>query len=118
MKFSYVTIRVADLGKSMEFYTKILGFTEKRRIKPKPGIEIVFLSGREGAGIELISGEELNESNGNISLTFLVSNLYESVEDLTEKKVLNIEGPYILENGVKMGHVYDPDNNKLNFIEI
>ena len=91
MKFSYVTIRVSDLRKSLEFYTEILGFTEKRRIKPEPGKEIVFLSGREGAGIELISGEELQKTVGNISLTFLVPNLYESVEDLTAKLICNPE---------------------------
>lgn len=113
MIMDLVTIYVKNLEESMEFYTDVLGLTEKKRISPQPFLHLVFLQDEAGNIVELIKNDYDNTTNenetGRVTLGFKVENLKE-ISSLLESKNVKIEpGPmpgYIFiydPNGVKIG---------------
>ena len=57
MRFTWTTIRVRDLDKSLAFYHDLLGLPMQERFGP-PGHEIAMLGPREGTKLELLCGGE------------------------------------------------------------
>ncbi|MBN2898013.1 MAG: VOC family protein [Clostridia bacterium] len=48
MKYSWTTLLVKDLDKSIHFYENIVGLTIDRRFQAGPVVEIAFLSHEKG----------------------------------------------------------------------
>lgn len=116
MRFSFVTIQVADMAASLAFYRDLLGMELARRFSPMPGMDIVFL-GREGLQLELICREgEKKDPGDNFSLGFAVDDLDAETARLTAAGVAC--GPIVQPApGTRMSFCNDPDGNAVELIE-
>ena len=114
MEFMLTTVHVRDLAESVEFYQNILDLTEVKRVKPRPGVEIVFLKD-EGGIIELIAGEEVE--NGTVSLGFKVENIEATVAELRAEESERLEVPIETPNGTKLAFFSEPNGVEIELIE-
>jgi len=116
MRFSFLTLQVADMEASLAFYRDLLGMAVNRRFSPMPGMDIVFL-GREGLQLELICREgEKKEAGDNFSLGFAVADLDTETARLAAAGV--VCGPAVQPApGVRMSFCNDPDGNAVELIE-
>ena len=116
MRFSFLTLQVADMAASLAFYRDLLGMAVNRRFSPMPGMDIVFL-GREGLQLELICREgEKKEAGDNFSLGFAVDDLDTETARLAAAGV--VCGPAVQPApGVRMSFCNDPDGNAVELIE-
>lgn len=123
MKFLHTMIRVKDVEKSMDFYTKVLNmkFDHKKRLED---CWLYFLTDEENTcQIELTQNDETPENgyeNGNCFGHFAFS--VESLEEFT-KKLHDAGYEYLYEpfdlngKGTKIAFVKDPDGNEIELIE-
>ena len=116
MRFSFLTLQVADMAASLAFYRDLLGMAVNRRFSPMPGMDIVFL-GREGLQLELICREgEKKEAGDNFSLGFAVADLDAEIARLTAAGMDC--GPVVRPApGTRMSFCNDPDGNAVELIE-
>lgn len=116
MRFSFLTVQVADMEASLAFYRDLLGMAVARRFSPMPGMDIVFL-GREGLQLELICREgEKKEAGDNFSLGFAVDDLDAETARLTAAGA--VCGPIVQPApGTRMSFCNDPDGNAVELIE-
>ena len=116
MKFSFVTVQVADMAASLAFYRDLLGMEVSRRFSPGPGMDIVFLS-QGGMQLELICREgEKKEAGDNFSLGFAVADLDAEIARLTAAGMDC--GPAVQPApGTRMSFCNDPDGNAVELIE-
>lgn len=116
MRFSFLTLQVADMEASLAFYRDLLGMAVNRRFSPMPGMDIVFL-GREGLQLELICREgEKKEAGDNFSLGFAVADLDAEIARLTAAGMDC--GPAVQPApGTRMSFCNDPDGNAVELIE-
>jgi catechol 2,3-dioxygenase-like lactoylglutathione lyase family enzyme len=111
----HINIVVTDLERSVEFYTKILGFTEKRRghlegewIESVTGIknicaDVVFISIESGPRIELLcyktpegktyDANSLPNTTGLRHIAFQVDDMESAVKRLKDAGVRIVGGP-------------------------
>lgn len=118
MKLLWITLKVSNMEKSLNFYQNIVGLSIDKRFSPGPGMEIVFL--REGeTAVELICSKENDASSyGNdISMGFEVESLDKFSEFLTENNISIKSGPFQPNPHVKFLYVEDPDGMKIQFVE-
>jgi lactoylglutathione lyase len=116
MKLSFVTIYVADIEKSIDFYQRVLGMTVSRRFSPRPGMEIAFMG--DGAQVELIHDPQAKPFQGRgISLGFNVANIDGTLALLKENRVEIVHGPVSMPNGVKLLHARDLNGVDLGFVQ-
>jgi len=115
-KFTYVGIRVTDLQRSIDFYTKILGMKIKNRAKfEQTKGEIINLQSEEdGFILELNYYEESSPYNTKYTVGEGLDHLAFKVDDLDEAlKSLNKAGyqPVLEMNadGNKWIYIEDPD---------
>jgi len=117
-------LRVTDLERSVEFYTKVLGLTEQRRkVLEKADATLVFLVDEQGQhAIELTYNHdgrsyELGDQFGH--LAFGVADL-DSAGGSLQSLGLNFDrGPYLVsEGGPRIAFIRDPDGVELELIEI
>ena len=116
MRFSFVTIQVAEMEASLAFYRDLLGMEPVRRFSPAPGTDIVFL-GREGLQLELIcrAGEK-KEAGDNFSLGFGVDDLDGEIGRLSAAVLAC--GPVLQPApSTRMSFCNDPDGNAVELIE-
>jgi lactoylglutathione lyase len=116
MKLDFVTIQVADIEKSIDFYTRVLGMSVSRRFSPRPGMEIAFMG--EGAQVELIRDPQARSFQGRgISLGFHVADIEETLALLKENQVEIVHGPAAMPSGVKLLHARDLNGVELGFVQ-
>lgn len=124
MKFLHTMIRVKDLEKSVDFYTKELGFVESRRKEyPDKKFDLVFLTlpGSKDYELELTynydreEGYDLGTGYGHIAISH--PDLKSIREDLMEKgfEVTEIRG--LSKDSSKYFFVTDPDGYRIEIIE-
>jgi lactoylglutathione lyase len=117
MKIDFVTVRVSDLERSIEFYRRALGMEVARRFSPGPGMEIAFLSGG-GAELELIRDDKAAPFAGSgISLGFHVADMERTLAHLKENGVEILRGPLAMKGGVKLLSARDPNGLELGFVQ-
>ena len=103
MRFSFITLQVADMEASLAFYRDLLGLTVARRFAPAPGTDLVFLG-------------ESREGGENFSLGFAVDDLDTETARLAAAGV--VCGPAVQPApGVRMSFCNDPDGNAVELIE-
>jgi len=118
MQIQLTTIHVDDLEESKDFYQNILELEEVKRLSPRPGVEISFLSDQAGGTIELIAGDkEVSNSSSSVSIGFKVANMTELVQDLEEQGVDLLRGPIETGNGTKLAFIEDPNGVEVEFVE-
>lgn len=120
MIIRFITIRVDDLAKSIQFYQDVLGFKEIRRIDNVENLTMVFLKDSEGGIIELIYNDSQTTEtadNQKVSFGIAVERMNETIS-LLEKHKLSIEkGPIVTPGGEVIAFMKDPDGVEIEFIE-
>lgn len=118
MKIGFVTVRTADLARSIAFYEQALGFKVSRRFSPRPGMEIAFLDDGSGGQIELIQGSgEPDFAGQGISIGFRVEDVDATAAALEAAGVEIVRGPTTLPSGVRLLGAKDPDGLELGFVQ-
>ncbi len=119
MKYLHTMVRVADLDKSLEFYTKALGLKELRRHEVEQGrFTLIFLAapGDEDAQVELTYNwdpEELDGGRNFGHLAYSVDNIYESCQRLQDAGVTINRPP----RDGRMAFVRSPDNVSIELLQ-
>jgi lactoylglutathione lyase len=117
MTINFVTIRVADIERSVMFYHKVLGMQISRRFSPRPGMEIAFMGG-SGVQVEFVHDELAPAYSGSgISLGFYVGDIEKTAALLRENQVEIISGPLTMKNGVKLLNARDCNGVELGFVQ-
>jgi lactoylglutathione lyase len=117
MQLQLTTIHVDDLEESKRFYQNILELEEVKRLSPRPGVEISFLSDQAGGTIELIAEDtEVSESSSRVSIGFEIDNMAELVENLEEQGIELLRGPIETGSGTKLAFIEDPNGVEVEFI--
>lgn len=124
MKIHHFAIQVQDIEKSLEFYTKKLGFTIKAPIKyTEEGLYAyvyVDLCGTELELIELLKEKKLKKLNAVLKpplcphIALESFNLDEDLRELQKRGVEIFDGPHILPGDVKKITILDPDNYRID----
>ncbi len=122
MKFLHAMIRVKDIDKSMDFYTKLLDMNLVRTIKLDDCI-LYFLSDEDGqTQIELTANFENPENgytNGNAfgHFAFGVDSMDEFTKKLHSMGYEYLYEPYYMEEaGSTIAFIKDPDGNEIEII--
>lgn len=123
MKFLHVMIRVKDLEKSLDFYTKLLNMNLVRTIMLEDAA-LYFLSDIDGqTQIELTVNFETPENgyeNGNAfgHFAFGVDSMDEFTKKLHSMGYEYLYEPFYMEEaGSKIAFIKDPDGNEIEIIE-
>lgn len=123
MRFLHVMIRVKDLEKSLDFYTKLLDMNMVRTIMLEDAA-LYFLSDEDGqTQIELTANFDTPENgyeNGNAFGHFAFE--VDSMDEFTKKLHAHgyeylYEPFYMIEAGSKIAFIKDPDGNEIEIIE-
>jgi lactoylglutathione lyase len=118
MKFCWTTISVSDMGKSVAFYSEIVGLPVVNRLSAGPDTEITFLGDAE-TKIELIChrGGPGIRFGEDISLGFEVPSLDQMMAFIQGKGIPIHSGPFAPNPHTKFFFVTDPDGLKIQFVE-
>lgn len=123
MRFLHVMIRVKDLEKSLDFYTKLMNMNLVRTIMLEDAA-LYFLSDIDGqTQIELTANfdtpaEGYQQGNAFGHLAFGVSSMDEFTEKLHSMGYEYLYEPfYMREAGSKIAFIKDPDGNEIEIIE-
>ena len=123
MKFLHSMIRVRNLEKALDFYTRLLGLklTEERRLDD---CTLYFLTDEEsGVQVELTYNDETPGDgyvNGNAfgHFAFYCDNLDEFTNKVTSMGYEYLYEPFDLNGkGSKIAFIKDPDGNEIELIE-
>lgn len=119
MKFCWVTINVADMDKSLEFYTKAVGLPIARQMQNGPDRRLSFLGDPASTQVELIydPGRKEKSFGPDISIGFEVQSVDAKIEELKSLGVAIASGPHQPIPSIKFFYVSDPDGLKVQFVE-
>lgn len=121
MKFKMVheNYNVADLKRSLEFYEKALGLTEKRRIPAPDGSFTIVYVGNDESDF-LLELTELKDHPQNYNLGECEFHLAFKVEDFVAAKKLHSEMGCICFENKQLGiyFISDPDGYWLEIIPV
>ena len=122
MKILHTCLNVADLDRSIRFYTDHIGlkFIRRREVKQNKA-EIAFLQDERGGAIELTHWRDkksLVEGDNFDHLAFEVGDVKAAVDGLKAKGVTIAMEPFSLDGSLsKIAFIKDPDGNWLELIE-
>ncbi len=126
MRYLHTMIRVGDLDRSIDFYTRVLGFSEVRRADyPDGKFTLAFLRARgdveEGPMLELtynwgVAGYDLGDGYGHVA--FQVESM-EAINDRLQAVGGRFSwGPGKTPDGkTTMAFIDDPDGYKIELLE-
>jgi catechol 2,3-dioxygenase-like lactoylglutathione lyase family enzyme len=121
MNVEHVGIYARDSVALAEWYAKALGLREIRRIEREDRPPVVFLTGEDGAVVEILPTDAMPTKRdlhcpGFTHLGIVVSDL-----DAEERRLagLGIElwGVRATSNGWKIGYLRDPEGNVLELVQ-
>jgi lactoylglutathione lyase len=122
MRILHTCLNVADLDRSIEFYTKLIGlrFVSRREVKQN-NAEIAFFQDDSGAAIELTHWRDkksLTEGDNFDHIAFGVKDVKAAVDELRTQGVAIAMEPFSLAGSTsKIAFIKDPDGNWLELIE-
>jgi lactoylglutathione lyase len=117
MTINFITIRVGDIERSIDFYHRVLGMQISRRFSPRPGMEIAFMGGA-GLQVEFIRDDQAEPYRGSgVSLGFHVPDIEKTAAHLKENQVGIVSGPIIMKSGVKLLNARDCNGLELGFVQ-
>jgi lactoylglutathione lyase len=121
-KFTYVGIRVTNLQKSIDFYTKLLGMevTGRGKIEQTKGETVSLQSGKDSFVLELNYYEESSPYNTKYAVGDGLDHLAFKVDDLDKalKEAKSAGYRTILEmkaDGGRWAYIEDPDGIWIEF---
>jgi len=117
MKIYWVTLRVADLEKSVQFYTGFFGLEIASRFG-SPGHQIVMLGKENETKIELLyeMNVKVEDPGKGISIGLEVQQMEELVKRL-EDEGYNAVGPISPNPNLRFYFVKDPDGYTVQLVE-
>ena len=126
--FDHVALRVADLGRAIEFYCDVLGWKLLSRTVDKQHCEAFAYISMSVGTLELL--QVIDESGTPAAyeppsvkppycphVAIRVDHLDEYVEILYRKKVPIVKGPLEIPDMVKWLYIVDPDFNIIEFVQ-
>ncbi len=122
MKLDHVGIKVKDVDKAVEFYTKVLGFRHLETVQVL-GNDYFFV-GNEYTRIEIEPAMEgshvpdINMSTGLYHMAFLVDDLDAEAARLKEHDVKFVLEPVQLRPDRKIAFIEDPDGTRIQLIQM
>ncbi len=122
MKILHTCLNVADLDRSIRFYSEDIGlkFIRRREVKQN-NAEIAFLQDESGGAIELTHWRDkksLVEGDNFDHIAFEVGDVKAAVDGLKAKGVTIAMEPFSLDGASsKIAFIKDPDGNWLELIE-
>ena len=117
-RLDHTMIRVKDLDRSLDFYTRILGMKIHRKTEYPEGrftnTFVGYIGEDEGTNIELTYNwdqqENYNKGNGWGHLAIKVSDVYETSQYLQQHRVEFTKEPSPMKNGTRiLAFIKDPD---------
>jgi lactoylglutathione lyase len=121
----HVAINVADLDRSLDFYSNVLGFPEMMRIDHDNGTPwLVYLRVTDDQFIELFPGAETESTspswhaNGFAHLCLMVDDLQTVVADIKAKGATMLIEPKSGADGNSQAWLLDPDGNKIELMQM
>lgn len=129
-RFSWVTLHVQDIDRSLQFYRDFLGLSISHRMRPSPSTEIVFLGSGE-TKVELIAEEsgdpspsaststaDTAKTGGGISIGFVVSEELEETMARAQRAGIRITSEIIAPSPhIRFFFVTDPDRFLVQLVE-
>lgn len=118
MRFCWITINVLDMEKSLDFYTKIVGLSVDRLLRPSPNMQIAFLGAGE-TKVELIYDpvHEPRSYGVDVSLGFEVDSIDDLMATFGESGIKVESGPHQPNPMLKFIFVLDPNGLRVQFVE-
>jgi catechol 2,3-dioxygenase-like lactoylglutathione lyase family enzyme len=118
MKLELVPLPVADVERSLDFYTEKVGFHLDHDVQPGNGMRVIQLT-PPGSACSIVFGVGMGDSNAPGS----IKNLHLVVDDIVAARVfLDKRGVEVSEiqdmGGVKYAYFADPDGNSWALQEI
>lgn len=120
---SHIALRVRDVEKTLNFYTRVLGLKEAFRLQIEKDTEIVYIKVAKNSFIEVFPAknvdrkEEHTNKQGFIHLCLAVDNMEKTLKELKDKGI-DVGEP---KKGVDNNYQYwikDPDGNPIELMEI
>lgn len=107
-----VQLQVSDLARSIQFYTKTLGFT---LTELREDLQFAHLAvGVDGLQIGLSAGGSVPPDPGTITLNFGVRGDVEAARKLLEARALDFKGPTaVIPGKVRLAEFRDPDGYRI-----
>lgn len=117
MTFTWTTLRVSNLTKSLAFYHTLLGLPIQERFGP-PSHEIAMLGPQEGTRLELLCSQDpIPPSPGQgISLGFAPDNMAQLLDALTAQGIA-IPQPISPNPSLRFYFIQDPDGYMVQLVE-
>jgi len=117
MNFSWVTLHVKDIEKSLEFYQGILKLPINRRFNAN-GVEIVMLGEDGKTKIELLQDGKSHIVDGapGVSIGLEVDSLEQSMGYMKDKQI-PIQGPFSPSPHISFFFIKDPDGVSVQLLE-
>lgn len=120
MKFSWTTLMVKDLERSLSFYQNVVGLNVNRRFKAGEKVEIAFLSENLGdTEVELIYNSDIKEieNTNHIIMGFVADDLANVMKTLDDygfeyDSAILSPNPHI-----QFFYAKDPNGAKVQFIK-
>jgi len=117
---THAAVRVADIDRSIEFYSGILGFPVQFSLTRESGEPwLVYLKVAEGQFIELFPGaegpHEAPKGSGLVHICLQVDDIQTAYRELTAKGLVAHKEPLLGADGSWQFWTSDPDGNPIEF---
>ncbi len=117
MKFCWITINVANMEESINFYHDIIGLKVAERFMLGNEIEIAMLGEGEGTKVELIYNKDNTAKSTGISIGFEVDSLEKAMELMREKNIPIIRGPISPNSSTSFFFINDPNGVEIQIVQ-
>ncbi|NBK21615.1 MAG: VOC family protein [Spirochaetia bacterium] len=118
MDFSWTTIRVNDMEKSLAFYQEIVRLPLQGRTHVEGGMELAFLGAGE-TKVELVfrKDEKPTHYGQDISMGFFVDDLDAMMKFVTDRGFPILGGPFKPNEHIRFFFILDPNGLRIQFVE-
>lgn len=118
MKYSWITLHVSDMERSIAFYRDLLRLVVDSEFGNEKQ-KIVFLGEGDDAKIELIwiNGEKIENAGKGVSIGFAISDLDDTIDKLQKTANVSTRGPFSPNQSIKFYMVSDPDGYQIQLYE-
>lgn len=120
MKFSWTTLMVKDLERSLSFYQNVVGLNVNRRFKAGEQVEIAFLSENTGdIEVELIYNSDIKEieNTNHIIMGFVADDLSSVMKALDDNGFEYDSTIFSPNPHIQFFYAKDPNGAKIQFIK-
>lgn len=117
---AFYKIFVADLGRSIDFYSECLGFRERRRIDAGKFDEVVLAPGKQGASLVLCCWKDkraVEAGGANGPTGYFVADVDAIATRMTDRGARTVIGPLDYA-GTRIAVLADPDGHQIELLAL